>query len=136
MMNKVQLMGYLAQDPEIQTKRGQREKVSLVLSATHPCQTHLINWRQQTDMHSITVFKPSIIAWIKEGFKKGDQLFVQGSLAYEGTPKRQKKTSHIVVEGQWGQILRIHENDLKALSSRGQNLKLPIPITVEIPNEN
>ena len=138
-MNKIQLIGYLGQDPEIRNHKKRGKTANLSLATALSWQTNLRegvrqrNWQKQQDWHHITVSKESIIDWLQaEGIKKGHLLFVQGSLTYkeggECSP-RQKRTSQIVVTNRLGYIFRIYPLPQKTEI-------LPEFTTLEKSNEN
>ncbi len=134
MFNKVQLVGYLGQEPEICTHKKGGEMATLSLATHTSWQNEQGDWQQQTDWHQVKVFKELLVAWLREEkIKKGDLLFVQGSLRYlekQDGAANKKKTTQIVVSRQNGQIFQIIKND------NHKNLKLPIPITLETQHEN
>lgn len=147
-MNKIQLMGYLDQDPEMGINRQGGEMASLSLAITESWQAcpyeggEAISWQKQTELYLITVFKPSMIVWLKEEIKKGnfqkrDLIFVQASLSYVGWSGKRRKTPQIVVAGPWGLIFQLHiNNDYQTLVLAKAGIKLPIPITLETSNDN
>lgn len=145
-MNRVQLTGYLDQDIEIGTLRQGREMATLVLAMTKSWQAcpyegaELISWQKQMEVYLITVFKPSVIVWLKEEikrghFQKGDPIFVQGSLSYVGGSGNRRKTPQIVVAGPWGQVFQLHVNDNYQSFAKG-GIKQPIPLTLEKTDED
>lgn len=148
MMNKIQLMGYLDQDLEIDVHRQGGEMATLSLSTTASWQLcsaeggQPISWQKQAELFLITVFKPSLIVWLKEeikkgNFQKGDLIFLQGSLSFVGGSGKRRKTPQIVVAGPWGLLFQLHiNNDYQALLLAKAGIKFPTPITLETSNDN
>lgn len=135
-MNKLQLIGYLGQDPKICNHKKRGKIANLSLATAVSWQTNIRegrkhrNWQKQ-DWHHITVSKESIIGWLQEeSIKKGHLLYIQGSLTYkeggECSPSK-KRTPHVVVSERFGKILRIYPNDEQnnVQNSVQKHLKLP-----------
>ena len=102
MLNKVQLIGNLGQDPEIRSTKDGREIASFSLATTESWKDKNSGEKKiKTEWHNITAFG-AVVEVIKKYVKKGSKLYIEGSLqTSEYTDKQgvKKYATKIVLQG-------------------------------------
>lgn len=80
-VNKVILLGRVGQDPQV---RGSVENPVTVfpLATSFTLKTREGEYVQKTEWHRISVFRPVLKDLISQFVKKGDRLYVTGSISY------------------------------------------------------
>ena len=117
MLNKVILMGNVGCSPHIFLTQEGREIANFSLATTVTWKARPRSreggehgepeWQSATDWHQITVFRGSMVRWVKDFVKRGDTVYVEGKLVYQRwTDKfnRSRITAHVVVSGHGGKV--------------------------------
>lgn len=79
MINKVQLIGNLGQDPEIKALQSGNSVVNLSVATAENWKDKNTNeWQSKTEWHRVFGF--GFVAKAAENLKKGDQVYVEGSI--------------------------------------------------------
>lgn len=107
MLNRIILAGNLGRDPEIQVTQHGREIAKFSLATSAKWKDKDGEWQKHTYWHHIVVYRDSTVCWIKDNLKKGDPVFVEGTLTYHhGEDKRGNayRATHIKVSGQYGRV--------------------------------
>ena len=79
--NKVIIVGNLGKDPEIKGTKNNTEFAILSVATSEFFKDKEGNPSQKTEWHNITVFTPHFVNIIKEHPKKGDSVYIEGSLS-------------------------------------------------------
>ena len=79
--NKVTIIGSLGKDPDIKKTQNDKEFAILSVATSEFFKDKEGNSEQKTEWHNITVFTPHFVNLIKEYPKKGDTVYVEGSLS-------------------------------------------------------
>ena len=91
--NKVLLVGNLGKDPEIKTAVSGSEYAFLTIATTEFFKDKDGKSDQKT--HSVTVFTPHFVNLLKQYPKKGDIIYIEGSLATRERKDESGKTQYI-----------------------------------------
>lgn len=108
MLNKVYLIGNIGQDPDVRSRQAGKE-VALLSVATNSYQKDdQGNWKCHTAWHRVVVFQDFYVSWLKANVRKGDSLFIEGTLSYsewlDKSKLHKRKVAHIVVHGPGGRL--------------------------------
>ena len=101
-INKVILIGFLGQDPEIRSTQDGREIASFSLATS-------VSWtekrtgekQQKTEWHRVVVFSQGLVGIVKSYAKKGSKLYLEGALATRKWTDKdgvEKYTTEIVLQ--------------------------------------
>ena len=108
MLNTVILIGNLGRDPEIKMTQDSRQIAHLSLATSSSWRDEKGEWHTRTCWHKIVVFPESIVRWIiKNKLKKGNRVWVEGSLTYNAWQDRwgyRHRTSSILVSDYYGRM--------------------------------
>lgn len=81
MLNEVKLIGNVGKDPEIRSTQDGREIANLTIATTESWKDKATGERKEkTEWHKVCVFSEGLVKVIKSYVKKGDKLFISGSL--------------------------------------------------------
>ena len=118
-VNRVILIGNLAQDPEIRSTNDGRELANLSLATTEKWKDkNTGEKREKTEWHRVVIFNQSLVAIIKNYVKKGSKLYVEGQL------QTRKWTDNNGVDKYTTEIVLQNINStLLILSNRNENEK-------------
>ncbi len=93
--NKVILAGNIGNDPEIQTSKENNKKFTTFSVATKDFFKNKEGEKtEKTEWHNIIVFKDSAVSVIEQYCKKGDQVFIEGSLSTTKWKDENEKTHY------------------------------------------
>ena len=80
-LNKVELLGYCGDDPEIRTTQGGKEIVTFSLGVADKVKDHKSGeYNTETSWFRVTVTNTKLSAIAKQYIQKGTRVFVMGSL--------------------------------------------------------
>lgn len=80
-INKVTLIGNVGRDPEIRTTQDGKEIASLTLATSETWKDRNSGERKErTEWHRVVVFSEGLVNVIKNYVKKGNKLYIEGSL--------------------------------------------------------
>lgn len=80
MINKVTLIGYVGQDPEIRTLENGTQVGRFSLATNESFKDKEGNWQTQTEWHNVVVWRE--LADRCQKFTKGQMLYVEGKISY------------------------------------------------------
>ncbi|MBY0501655.1 MAG: single-stranded DNA-binding protein [Alphaproteobacteria bacterium] len=107
MLNKVILTGNIGPAPKIWLTPDRREIATFSLATSKSWKDDLGKWQTYTDWHRVTVFRESIVKWIKRSLNKGDTVYLEGKLTYHSwkdSHNQTRQTAYIVIFGQEGRL--------------------------------
>lgn len=111
MLNQVTLIGNLGRDPEIRTTQDGKEIATLTIATSERWKDkNTGEQKEQTEWHRVVVFNDGLVKVIRQYYKKGMKLFVQGSLqTRKWTDKDgvEKYSTEIVLKAFNSQLLRL-----------------------------
>ena len=81
-MNKVQLVGYLGQDPVFKTMADQTTMIKMRLATNHWFFPEQGKKKQFTDWHTITMWGKQQIEGFRHYLIKGSHVWVEGRIIY------------------------------------------------------
>jgi single-strand DNA-binding protein len=103
MLNKVQLIGNVGQDPEIKSTQDGREIASFSLATTESWKDKTTGEKKdKTEWHNVVVFSQGLVGIIKNYVKKGSKLYIEGSLQttkYTDKEGIERYTTKIILQG-------------------------------------
>lgn len=114
-LNKVQLIGNLGADPEVRSTSNGSRVATLSVATSRQWKNPAGERQEKTEWHRVVLWnnKGSTLADIAERFcKKGDKVFVEGSIEYRTWQDR---------EGQTRYTTEINGRELILLSGRGDS---------------
>jgi single-strand DNA-binding protein len=121
-VNQVTLLGRVGQDPDV---RGTAENPVTVfsLATSFTLKTKAGEYVQKTEWHRISVFRPVLKDLVSQFVKKGDRVYVTGSISY-GKIKDQsnnvKQVTSIIADDVMNMTRPMHrsalEEDTRAVS--------------------
>lgn len=123
MLNRVQLIGNLGNDPEIRVTRDGREFITFSIATNSSWKDSKGEWNTQTDWHQVTVFKEPLVGWVRDTLKKGTPVFIEGRLTYskwEDNYDQSRVSSTIVVSTREG----IHEFTRSGKSKNREGIQM------------
>ncbi|MDP4154216.1 MAG: single-stranded DNA-binding protein [Bacillota bacterium] len=115
MLNKIILKGNLGRDPEIQVTQDGRKIAKFSLATSSSWRDEAREWHEHTDWHQVVVFKETMARWIKNAFKKGDRVYVEGRLMYKHRKDKHGNfhwTTYIIVSEQDGCVEHLRSRHL------------------------
>jgi single-strand DNA-binding protein len=102
MLNKVQLIGNLGQDPKITATKDGGEIASFSLATTESWKDKTTGEKKdKTEWHNVVVFG-SVVSVVKNYVKKGSKLYIEGSLQttkYTDKEGVERYTTKIILRG-------------------------------------
>lgn len=113
-LNKVTLIGNLGADPEVRSTQNGGRVATLSLATSRQWKGQDGNMQEKTEWHRIVLWNSNYakLADIAEKFcKKGDKLYVEGSIEYRSWQDR---------EGQTRYTTEIRGNEIILLGGRNQ----------------
>lgn len=78
--NRVNLIGYLGQDPKIEKTKNNDEFAILSVATSDYYKDKEGNAQQATQWHNVVIFQSNSVKFLKEYAKKGDLVDIEGSL--------------------------------------------------------
>ena len=105
MLNKIMLTGNVGRTPKIWLTPDRREIATFPLAASKSWKDDFGKWQTYTDWHKITVFRESMVKWMKTSLNKGDKVYLEGKLTYHSWKdihNQNRLTAYIVISGQHG----------------------------------
>lgn len=127
-------MGNVGRCPHIFLTQEGKEIANFSLATTVAWKDKEGEWQSATDWHQITVFRDSIVRWVKDLVKRGDTVYVEGKLVYQRwTDKynRPRITAHVIVSGQGGKV-----EHLRSSRSNSQNKSIKAETDQDAPLSN
>ncbi len=80
-LNKVILIGNVGKDPEIRLTQDGKEIVSFPLATSETWKDkNTGEKKEKTEWHKVVVFVPQIVDIVKRYVKKGNKIYIEGSL--------------------------------------------------------
>ena len=107
MFNKTYLIGNVGQIPDVRTMQDGREIAILSIATNSSWKDKEGIWQRHTEWHRVTVFRDFYVSLIKTNVKKGDSLFIEGTLSYSEWRDKfnhKQKVAHIIVQGREGRL--------------------------------
>ena len=80
-VNKAIIHGNLGNNPKIVKGQGDKEFAFLSVATTENYKDKKGGWQSKTEWHSVTIFISPLVSLVKEYLKKGDQIYLEGSLS-------------------------------------------------------
>ena len=111
MLNRVELIGNLGQDPEMRSGRSGTAIANLRIATTHRAKTPEGNWEDKTEWHTVVCFG-NLADNVEKYLSKGRQVFIEGRLQ---TRKWEDKS------GNTRYSTEVVANDIKFLGSRDRD---------------
>ena len=101
-VNKVILLGFVGQEPQIRTTQNGKKIASFILSTSE-------NWTDKSgekntkyENHRVVVFSEGLAGIVERYVKKGTKIFVEGSLQtrkWTGNDGVEKYTTEVILQG-------------------------------------
>jgi len=117
MLNKVQLIGNLGQDPEIRATNDGKEIANFSIATTESWKDKSSGERRsKTEWHRVVVFSQGLVSIIKNYVKKGSKLYIEGQLQTRKWTDKDgidKYTTEIVLQN--------YSSNLQMLGSKSQD---------------
>jgi len=120
MLNRIILMGNLGRDPEIQVTQDGRKIARISLATSSIWKDDTGEWQKRTHWHRIVVFKETTAGWIHV-LKKGDPIYVEGSLTYHKYKAQKGNSYHltyVVISNRDGRIKDLRSQERRGLASQ------------------
>ncbi len=108
MINRVTLIGYLGQDPEIRHLENGTLVGRLTIATKENYQDKNGQWQSKTEWHDVIVWR-KLAEQAQRTFKKGKLVFIEGKLTHR---KRQNK------DGSIQKITEVVANTIRLLEKR------------------
>ena len=82
-INKTVLLGYVGAEPEVRFNSTTNSKLIVISVATKQTYKDKSSEKyiDKTEWHDVSIFKPNLISLIEGRLKKGDYIYVEGSLS-------------------------------------------------------
>jgi single-strand DNA-binding protein len=106
-LNEVRLIGNLGSDPEIRAMKNGKEVANLsVATSEHWKDKESGERKERTEWHRVSVFAPGLVKTIKDLYKKGQRVYVEGKLQTRSWEKdgQTHYSTEIIVEGFVGTV--------------------------------
>lgn len=101
-VNKVILLGFAGQDPELRATQDGREIASFSLATSESWKDKNGEKKDKTEWHRIVVFSQGLVGIVKNYVKKGSKLYIEGQLQtrkWTDNNGVEKYTTEIVLQG-------------------------------------
>lgn len=102
-INKVQLLGYVGQSPEIRKMSNDKRVCNLTLATTESWTDKATGEkREETEWHRIVVFNEGLIGIIERYVNKGSRLLIEGALKtkkWTDKDDNERSSTEIVLQG-------------------------------------
>jgi single-strand DNA-binding protein len=99
--NKAIIVGNIGQDPEIRTSKKGTEFAVLSVATSEFFKDKEGQSQQKTQWHNIAVYTPHFVELIKKYIKKGDRVYIEGSLSthvFKDKNDKEKSITQILVK--------------------------------------
>lgn len=99
--NKAIIVGNLGKDPEIKTSEKGNEFAVFSVATSEFFKDKEGNSQQKTEWHNIAVYTPHFVNLIKQYIKKGDTVYIEGSLStkkFKDKNDNEKSSTQILVK--------------------------------------
>ena len=107
MLNKVQLIGNVGQDPEIR-QAGSARVANLSIATTEKWTDKQSGERKEkTEWHRVTIWGDGLVNVVEKWVNKGDKLYIEGALEtrkWQDKEGNDRYTTEIVVRGFGGNL--------------------------------
>lgn len=81
MLNKVILIGYIGQDPEIKKMQSGKERATFSIATSERWKDKDTGEKKEkTEWHRVVVFNEHIVNIVKQYVKKGSKIWIEGQL--------------------------------------------------------
>jgi single-strand DNA-binding protein len=80
MLNKVQLIGHLGEDPAIRSMNAGGEVATLSVATSDHWKDRDGNQQERTDWHRVVIFDPQLVDVAKKYARKGSRIYVEGQM--------------------------------------------------------
>jgi single-strand DNA-binding protein len=80
MLNKVQLIGHLGEDPAIRSLSAGGEVATLNVATSDHWKDRDGNPQERTDWHRVVIFDPQLVDVAKKYARKGSRIYVEGQI--------------------------------------------------------
>ena len=107
-VNKVILLGNLAQDPDVRTMQSGKKIATMSIATSDSWKDKDTGEKKEkTEWHRIVVFNEGLIGVVENYIKKGTKLYIEGALQtrkWTDDAGTEKYTTEIVIQGYGGRI--------------------------------
>lgn len=114
MLNKVQLIGNVGQDPQVKEFDNGGKVANFTIATTEKWKNKQGEAQERTEWHRIAVWQEGLIRVIEQYVKKGDRIYIEGQLetrSWEDTKSGEKRYQTEVT-------LRPFKGELKLLGGK------------------
>jgi single-strand DNA-binding protein len=133
-MNKVQIIGYLGEDPKVTNLASGKQVCNISVATDEGYKDKRTNeWVEKTEWHRVVIWNEVFIKFANNYLKKGSQVYVEGKLATEKWEDREGVTRYTTKI-----ILGPFDSKLLGLGKKGeenQSQPRPSPKTKTINEE-
>ena len=119
-VNKVILLGYLGQDPDVRTMQNGKKVCTFSVATSDSWKDKDTGEKKEkTEWHRVVVFNEGLVGVVENYIKKGTKVYVEGSLQtrkWTDDKGTEKYTTEIIIQGYGGRI--------DIVSAKGSNQEL------------
>ena len=117
-LNKVTLIGYVGQDPEVRSSSDGREIVVFSVATSESWNDKGSGERKErTEWHRIVVFSTGLVGVAKNYLKKGSKVYIEGALQtrkWQDQAGNDKYTTEIVMQNYGSSLIMLDRADAPA----------------------
>lgn len=110
MLNRVILHGNVGNVPQYKKTQEGKDMISFSLATSFTWKGTDGEWNKHVDWHKVSVFKASTVRWLKDLLKKGDSIYLEGTLrSFEKKNENglKRMETHVVVTDREGLVEHI-----------------------------
>lgn len=133
-LNKVQLIGFIAKDPEVRTAQD-KKVASFTMATTERYKDRNGEVKENTEWHNIVCWRQA--EFVERYIKKGSQLYVEGKLrtrSWEDQNGVKRYVTEIVVDGL--QSLDRKSGEQSSAPQEQKPQTSPIPTSDDMPDDD
>lgn len=123
-LNKVQLIGNVGADPVIRSTSDNKEIATLSLATSESWKDRTTGEKKEkTEWHRVVVFVDALVNIIKNYVKKGNKLYVEGTLQtrkWVDNSGQEKYTTEIVLQNFNAQLVLLDSKNASNHNEHGQ----------------
>lgn len=79
-MNKALILGRVGSDPVSRATKGDGKIIILSIATNQKYKDKEGNYIEKTEWHEVMIAKPAVVSLIENRLKKGDEVYIEGSL--------------------------------------------------------
>lgn len=124
MLNQVQLIGHLGNDPEVASMRNGGEVANLSVATSDRWKDKDGNPQERTDWHRVVIFDPHLVEVAKKYTRKGSRIYLEGQLQtrkWQDQSGNDRYSTEVVLQRFRGRLTLLDRAEKGSPEARGRD---------------